>query len=392
MGFAQAFKMAIKSIRSNKARSFLTMLGVIIGVGAVITAVAFAQGSTYSITDSIKGLGSNLISINITGRGSNRQITYAQLQEYADQNSDTISLLAPNVTNSMTLKAGTESVTTTVIGTSEEYEYIKSKHVSAGRFITSFDIDNKLKTAVIGTTVANDLFAGLDPVGQTMKIDGNEFKVVGLLQETDGSQDSGDDDMVIIPVTVAQRISKNGVIRNFTVQAADANQVDLVMTNLKAYLLSVYGDEDLYSVMNQAEILNTLSSITDTLTVVLAGISAISLVVGGIGIMNIMLVSVTERTREIGIRKAIGAKRRSILVQFLIEAVMLTGLGGLFGILIGVSIIHFVIGGFNITTEVYSPFWMILSFSISLGEGILFGIFPAYKAARLNPIESLRFE
>lgn len=392
MGFVQAFKMAIKSIKSNKGRSFLTMLGVIIGVGAVITAVAFAQGSTSSITDSIKGLGSNLININITGRGSNRQITYAQLQEYADKNSDTISLLAPTVTNSMTLKSGTQSVTTTVIGTSEEYEYIKSKHVSAGRFITSFDTDNKLKTVVIGTTVANDLFSGLNPVGQTMKINGNEFKVVGLLQETDGSQDSGADDQVIIPVTVAQRISKNGAIRNFTVQAADANQVDLVMSNLKAYLLSVYGDEDLYSVMNQAEILDTLSSITDTLTVVLAGISAISLVVGGIGIMNIMLVSVTERTREIGIRKAIGAKRRSILVQFLIEAVMLTGLGGLLGILIGVCIIHFVIGGLNITTEVYSPFWMILSFSISLGEGILFGIFPAYKAARLNPIEALRFE
>ena len=392
MGFIQAFKMAMKSIKSNKGRSFLTMLGVIIGVGAVITAVAFAQGSTASITDSIKGLGSNLINISITGRGSNRQITYEQLQEYADQHRDTISLLAPTVTNSMTLKAGTQSVTTTVIGTSEEYEYIKNKHVSSGRFITAFDNDNKLKTAVIGTTVANDLFAGLNPVGETIKINGNEFKVVGLLQETDGSQDSGEDDQVIIPVTVAQRINRNGVIRNFTVQAADANQVELVMSNIKAYLFSVYGDESLYNVMNQAVILDTLNSITDTLTVVLAGISAISLVVGGIGIMNIMLVSVTERTREIGIRKAIGAKRRSILVQFLIEAVMLTGLGGLLGILVGVCIIHFVIGGLNITAEVYSPFWMILSFSISLGEGILFGIFPAYKAARLNPIEALRFE
>lgn len=392
MGFFQAFKMAIKSIRSNKGRAFLTMLGVIIGVGAVITAVAFAQGSTASITDSIKGLGSNLINISITGRGSNRQITYAQLQKYADENSDTISLLAPTVTNNMTLKAGTLSRTVTVIGTSEEYQYIKNKYVSAGRYITSFDTDNKLKTAVIGTTVANALFAGLDPVGQTMKIDGQEFTVVGLLQETDSSQDSGADDQVVIPVTVAQRISKNGTIRNFTVQAADANQVEQVMNNLKVYLTSVYGDEDLFSVMNQAMILDTLNSITDTLTVVLAGISAISLVVGGIGIMNIMLVSVTERTREIGIRKAIGAKRRSILVQFLIEAVMLTGLGGLLGILSGVCIIHFIIGGFNITTEVYSPFWMILAFSISLGEGILFGIFPAYKAASLNPIEALRFE
>ncbi len=392
MGFYQAFKMAIKSIVGNKGRSFLTMLGVIIGVGSVITAVAFAQGSTASITDSIKGLGSNLITITITGRGSNRQITYAQLQEYADENSDTISMLAPTVTNSMTLKAGTLSRTTSVIGTSEEYEYIKSKHVSAGRFITSFDTDYKLKTAVIGTAVANDIFKGEEPVGQTMKINGEEFKVVGLLQETDGSQDSGADDQVIIPVTVAQRLSKNGTIRNFTVQAADANNVDLVMDNLTTYLTSVYGDEDLFKVMNQAEILDTLNTITDTLMIVLGGIAAISLVVGGIGIMNIMLVSVTERTREIGIRKAIGAKRKSIMTQFLIEAIMITGIGGVVGILMGVSCIHFIIGGFGITTEVYSPFWMILSFGISLGVGIIFGLFPAYKAARLNPIDALRFE
>ncbi len=384
--------MAIKSIVGNKGRSFLTMLGVIIGVGSVITAVAFAQGSTASITDSIKGLGSNLITITITGRGSNRQITYDQLQEYADKNSDTISLLAPTVTSSMTLKAGTLSRTTSVIGTSEEYEYIKSKHVSAGRFITSFDTDNKLKTAVIGTAVANDIFAGEDPVGQTMKINGEIFKVVGLLQETDGSQDSGDDDQVIIPVTVAQRLSRNGTIRNFTVQAVDANNVELVMDNLTTYLTSVYGDEDLFSVMNQAEILDTLNTITDTLMIVLGGIAAISLVVGGIGIMNIMLVSVTERTREIGIRKAIGAKKKSIMIQFLIEAVMITGIGGIVGILMGVGCIHFIIGGFEITTEVYSSFWMLLSFGISLGVGVIFGLFPAYKAARLNPIDALRFE
>ena len=392
MGFFQAFKMAIKSIVGNKVRSFLTMLGVIIGVGSVITAVAFAQGSTASITNSIKGLGSNLISISITGRGSNRQITYAQLQKYADKNSNLISMIAPTVTNSMTVKEGTKSRTTSVIGTSEEYEFVKTKHVSKGRFITSFDTDNKLKTAVIGTAVANDIFKGVDPVGQSMKINGEVFKVVGLLQETDGSQDSSDDDQVIIPVTVAQRLGRSGTIRNFTVQAADANQVDAVVSNLTAYLTSVYGSEDLFKVRNQAQILDTLNSVTNTLMIVLGGIAAISLVVGGIGIMNIMLVSVTERTREIGIRKAIGAKRKNIMIQFLIEAIMITGIGGLTGILIGIACIHFIIGGFKITTEVYSPFWMILSFCISLGVGVLFGLFPAYKAARLNPIDALRFE
>lgn len=392
MGFYQAFRMAMKSIASNKVRSFLTMLGVIIGVGSVITAVAFAEGSTKSITDSIQGLGSNLINISITGRGSNRNITYAELQTYAAENSEDISMIAPTVSNSMTLKAGTKSRTSTVIGTSEEYEYIKSRHVQSGRFISSFDNDYKLKTAVIGSAVANDLFEGTNPIGQKIKINGEIFKVVGLLQEVAGGQDSSDDDQVIIPVTVAQRLSKYGIIRNFSVQAVDANQVDKVMENLTAYLTKIYGDSDSFRVFNQAQILDTLNTVTDTLMIVLGGIAAISLVVGGIGIMNIMLVSVTERTREIGIRKAIGAKRKNIMVQFMIEAVMLTGIGGIVGILIGISCIHFVIGGLKITTPVYSPFWMILSFGISLIVGVIFGMFPAYKAARLNPIDALRFE
>lgn len=392
MGFFQAYKMALKSIASNKVRAFLTMLGVIIGVGSVITAVAFAQGSTKSITDSIEGLGSNLITIVITGRNSNRNITYDELKTFADENSNDISMLAPTVSGSMTLKAGTKSRNSSVIGTSEEYEYIRSRHVQSGRFILSFDNDYKLKTAVIGTAVANDLFAGQDPVGQTMKINGQIFKVVGVLQQIDGGQDSSNDDQVIIPVTVAQRLSRNARISNFTVQAANANSVQIAMAKLNMYLAGIYGSTDAFTVTNQAQMLSTLNSITDTLMVVLGGIAAISLIVGGIGIMNIMLVSVTERTREIGIRKAIGAKRKNILIQFLIEAIMITGIGGAVGILIGLFCIRFIIGGFHITTPVYSPFWMMLSFGISLGVGVIFGMFPAYKAARLNPIEALRFE
>lgn len=392
MGFFQAFKMALKSIASNKVRAFLTMLGVIIGVGSVITAVAFAQGSTKSITDSIEGLGSNIITINIMGRGSNRNITYNELKTFSDENSSEISMIAPIINGSMTLKAGTKSRSTTVIGTNEDYEYIKSRHVQAGRFILSFDNDYKLKTAVIGSAVANDLFEGQNPIGQQLKINGQIFKVVGLLQEIDGGQDSSDDDQVIIPVTVAQRLSRNSRISNFTVQAADASTVDPAMAKLTAYLSEKFGSSDAFSVRNQAQMLSTLNSITDTLMIVLGGIAAISLIVGGIGIMNIMLVSVTERTREIGIRKAIGAKRKNIMIQFLIEAIMITGIGGVIGILTGLFCIRFIIGGFNITTPVYSPFWMMLSFGISLGVGIIFGLFPAYKAARLNPIEALRFE
>ncbi len=392
MGFLQAYKMALKSIAGNKVRSFLTMLGVIIGVGSVITAVAFAQGSTKSITDSIEGLGSNLISINISGRNSNRNITYDEIKTFADENSNNISMIAPIVNGSMTLKAGTKSRNSTVIGTSEEYEYIRSRHVQSGRFILSFDNDYKLKTAVIGTAVANDLFEGQNPVGQTLKINGQVFKVVGVLQQIDGGQDSSSDDQVIIPVTVAQRLGKNSRISNFTVQAADAASVEIAMAKLNVYLTGIYGSTDAFTVTNQAQMLSTLNSITDTLMVVLGGIAAISLIVGGIGIMNIMLVSVTERTREIGIRKAIGAKRKNIMIQFLIEAVIITGIGGALGILIGLFCIRFIIGGFKITTPVYSPFWMMLSFGISLGVGVIFGMFPAYKAARLNPIDALRFE
>jgi putative ABC transport system permease protein len=301
-------------------------------------------------------------------------------------------MIAPVVTNSMTLKAGTTSRTSSVIGTSEEYEYVKSRHVSSGRFILSFDNDYKLKTAVIGTAVANDLFEGVNPIGQNMKINGEIFKVVGLLQETAGGQDSSDDDQVIIPVTVAQRLGRNANIRNFSVQAADASKVDSVMANLTTYLTKIYGDTTSFRVFNQAQILSILNSTTDTLMIVLGGIAAISLLVGGIGIMNMMLVSVTERTREIGIRKAIGAKRKNIMVQFLIEAIMITGIGGAIGILLGLSCIRIIIGGFKITTPVYSVFWMMLSFGISLVVGIIFGMFPAYKAARLNPIDALKFE
>lgn len=398
MGLIQAYKMAIKSIVGNKVRSFLTMLGVIIGVSSVIAAVAFAQGSTASITDSIKGMGSNTISINITGRGSNRNVSYEQLQEFADKYSDDISALAPLVNSSMTVKVGTKTRTTQVNGTSPEYEIIRSMGVQSGRYLLSFDLDYKQKVAVIGTAVANDVFAGKNPIGQNIKINGQMFKVVGLLQEKEGGQDSTSDDQVIIPVTVAQRLGRASEIRNFTVQTTTPEIVDSVVSKLNEFLYNIFKNENLYQVRNAAQILDMLDSITGALMAVLGGIAAISLVVGGIGIMNIMLVSVTERTREIGIRKAIGAKRRSILVQFLIEAVMVTGIGGILGVLAGVGIIKFVIGNLSKISSslniqpVYSVQWMIISFGISLATGVIFGLFPAYKAARLNPIQALRHE
>jgi len=392
MGFMQAYKMAIKSIRSNKVRSFLTMLGVIIGVSSVIAAVAFAQGSTKSITDTIESMGTNLIQVNTTGRNSNRNVTYEQIKEFAEKNSADISAVAPQSNTAATVKYLTRSRETTILGTSPDYSTIRSVKAQRGRFLVQTDLDNLQKAAVVGTAVVNDIFEGRNPLGEKIKINGQIFTVVGVLEEKDGGQDDGADDTIIVPVNVAQRLFKSGTIRNFAIQATNPEAVERAMTKLNEFLTKTYKSTDAFRVFNQAEMLQNLDSMTGTMTAVLAGIAAISLIVGGIGIMNIMLVSVTERTREIGIRKAIGAKRKNILVQFLIEAIIVTGIGGLLGVLIGLSIIRFVIGGFDLVPEVYSVTWILLSFGISLIVGVVFGLFPAYKAASLNPIEALRSE
>lgn len=392
MRFMQAFKMALKSIQSNKFRSFLTMLGVIIGVSSVIAAVAFAQGSTKSITDSIQGLGTNLIQISITGRNSNINLTYDDLTNFADNNGGEISAIAPTVSGSVTVKVGAKTRSTSLVGSTADIALVKSMSVQEGRFLLDFDNEYLQKVAIIGTAVVNDVFNGSNPVGQNIKINGQVFKVVGVLSQKDGGQDQGDDDQVIIPLSTAQKLMQTSIIKNFAIQASSADVVNDVMDKLTTFLTSKYKNTNAFRVFNQAQMLSTLSTVTGSMMLILGGIAAISLIVGGIGIMNIMLVSVTERTREIGIRKAIGAKKKSILVQFLIEALMVTGIGGLIGVLIGISIIHFVIGGFKIEPEVYSMQWIIVSFGISLVVGVVFGMFPAYKAANLNPIEALRFE
>lgn len=392
MNFLQAYKMAIKSIMGGKVRSFLTMLGVIIGVASVITAVAFAQGSTENVMSSIKGLGTNLVQIMITGRNSNRNVTYKDLQQFAVENDDLVKSLAPTTNGSATVKAVNKSRSTSVIGTSPEYEDIRNVHVQSGRFLMQVDIEDMQKVALVGTAVMKDIFQGNDPVGQKIKINGQIFTVVGLLNERANSQDQSDDDQIIIPVNVAQRLLRSAVIRNFAIEATSPEAVNPLMEKLNDFLLTIYRDTSTFRVFNQAQMLETLGNITGTMMAILAGIAAISLIVGGIGIMNIMLVSVTERTREIGIRKAIGAKKRDILVQFLIEALMVTGIGGIIGILIGLVLIKVVIGMIVKMPVVYSVFWMILSFGISLFVGVVFGMFPAYKAANLSPIEALRFE
>ncbi|MDR1439311.1 MAG: ABC transporter permease [Clostridiales bacterium] len=388
MNFTQALKMAIKCIRTNKARSFLTMLGVIIGVGSVISAVAYAQGSTKSMTDMIRELGTNTLTVTIFNRGSNRNVGYSDLVQFGDANPEYFEMLAPTVSANVTAKNEGENRSTPLIGTSPEYKDINNIDIGYGRFLLDLDVKLRNNVAVVGSTVANELYGGENPVGGYIKINGYRFRIVGLLAETQSGRAGSSDDRIIIPVSVAQRLSRSESITNFTILVSESAAVSDAISLLSGYLTAALRDSNQFRIMNPEEILTTLDELTQTQMLMLGGIASISLLVGGIGIMNIMLVSVTERTREIGIRKAIGAKRRSVMLQFLIEAVILTGIGGLIGVAAAFAAIRFVIG--TIVPPVYSLSWTGVSFGISLATGVLFGIFPAWKASSLNPIDALR--
>jgi len=389
MGVWQIIKLAIAGIKANKMRSFLTMLGVIIGVAAVIVLVSIGEGATKSVTDRIEGMGSNLISVTIRGNESSAALTYEEVQKWKERAG--IRGLAPTINGSVSVKYGSNKYDTSLEGVNEEYEEVRNHKVQAGRFILPMDVSLRQKVVLLGTEVAAELFGGMNPVGETVKLNGTNFKVVGLLEEKGSESMGSNDDKVLIPLTTAERLLNSKGIRSVYVQAESPEMVDPVVTQIDNILFRKTNDAESYRVFNQAEMLSTVSEVTGTLTAMLGGIAAISLLVGGIGIMNIMLVSVTERTREIGIRKAIGAKRKDILRQFLIEALVVSSSGGIIGIILG-------IGGANILGSVLSMETVVsfkimaLAFGFSLFIGMVFGMYPANKAAKLNPIEALRFE
>ncbi len=389
MSFFLNFKMAIKSIVNNKLRTFLTMLGIIIGVAAVITAVGFAEGSTQSITSDIEsGTQTNLLTIRMMGRISSN-VEYEDIAEELDLFNG-IDAYAPAVTGSTYIKnSSNTSISTSYVGTDNNYATVQDRSISEGRFLTSFDIDGSLNVAVIGTYVADELFPEGDAVGSYITLNGKKFKVVGILNQIGEGDESSEDNTIIIPYTVAQRLGRAGKISTIYVHTTESDNVEDVTTRLEALLYGLYENEDYYSVTSKEAMLETLSSVTDTLSIVLGGIAAISLLVGGIGVMNIMVVSVTERTREIGIRKAIGARRSHILTQFLIEGLLLTCIGGIIGIAVGCLAIT-IIGKLGLVPAVYSVEWITISFVVSIGIGLIFSLFPAYKAAKLEPINALR--
>lgn len=391
MNFVQAFKMAMKSILSNKLRSLLTMLGIIIGVTAVISLVALGQGATKSVTEQVESLGTNLLTVNIVGRGSTNTLKASEAVAIAED-VDGIKYMAPASTQNTTVKVGTNSVTVSVVGTNADYAPVRDYQVASGRFLAQIDLDVYQKVAVIGSSTATDLFGFADPLGEFILIQGTRYKVVGVLAEKGSSTTGSNDEVVMIPQTSAERLFKSTGVRTIYVQADTTEQIDAVVAGLEAALSDHFrGNTDSYRVFNQSDALSALTSVSDTLTLALAGIAGISLLVGGIGIMNIMLVSVTERTREIGIRKAIGAKKRDILIQFLIESMVLSGLGGVLGIGIGVGAAQGASAAFDMDI-VFSGDIIMIAFFFSVIIGVVFGMFPANKAAKLKPIDALRFE
>lgn len=389
--------MALQSIWSAKIRSFLTMLGIIIGVGAVIILVNMVTAATLNMRTQLESMGTNLISVSISrgGWGMTRSISVSEIEKIAEDNPESIGCITPLVNSMGVVKYGDSNMTTSIVGANENYETIRNRTAQSGRFITESDVENRASVVLIGEYVRQELFGAQNPVGQQIKINNEVFTVIGLLnRKSSNASQGGDDDMIIMPYSRATRLIRNANINSFAVSATDSDHMTDATNAIEAVLYKKFKSDDYYTVTNQADQISTIDDALGSMTLLMAGIAGISLIVGGIGIMNIMLVTVTERTREIGIRKAIGAKTGTILVQFLIESAVVSCLGGIAGIVLGIVGSHFLCTAMGMPTVPISQQTTVIlgSFLFSAVIGIFFGLYPARKAARLNPIEALRFE
>ncbi|MGI6605170.1 MAG: FtsX-like permease family protein [Firmicutes bacterium] len=390
MEFITAVSLAWQGIVNNKLRSLLTMLGVIIGVASVISLVAIGTGTNKQVTERIQSLGSNLLTVQVRGRGSDTSLRYVELADLKEL--EHVSAVAPALTGTATVKYGSVTHDTLVEATNTDYSTARNLAVASGRFLSDLDVTFHHKVAVLGTEVVENLFGSLNSVvGQRILIDGIEFTVVGVLESKGGGGGMSQDDRVIIPLTSANLVLGGQNIRTLYVQADASDTVKKVEEGLNDWLLKRFRDEDSFSVFNQADMLETVNEVTKILSLMLGGIAGISLLVGGIGIMNIMLVSVTERTREIGIRKALGARRRDILNQFLVESMVLSGSGGIIGIGVGVGLSLVLERLLQMPTSV-SLLPVLIAFGSAVMIGVFFGIYPARRAAELNPIQALQYE
>lgn len=388
--FLTTLKVGLRSILSNKLRSALTILGVAIGVAAVIAIVAVGQGGQKQVTSQIESLGTYLLTVTIRGRGADRTISLDELTQLTDGINGVAGVSAV-ATGSGTVKYGTKTYDCTVLGVDDEYATVRDLQVQSGRFISKLDVNMRQKVILLGQNVVTELFGFSNPINAEVKLNGQTFLVIGVLPSRGGGLGGSEDDQVLIPVTTAERLMGRRGISTFYVKGQDKQAVAEISSALSNRLYTRFRDDQAYRIIDQTQMLETATNITQTLTLMLSGIAFISLVVGGIGIMNIMLVSVVERTREIGLRKAIGATRRDIMRQFLYESVVLSCIGGVVGIIAGSLIGRGISSAIGIPS-VFPWTGAAIALGLSLAVGIGFGLYPASRAAKLEPIEALRTE
>jgi len=414
MLFSENFKIAIRALRANKMRSLLTMLGIVIGVATVVALLSIGKGATASITSSIQSNGSNLLTVSpgkqqsgaAAAGGGSQQASYLYYSDYQllqRSLEDNIAAIVPSYQSSYLVKYGDESFNVNVTGVTKDYQETNSYEVANGRFISDGDNKSESLVAVLGSQTAEDLFGGLNPVGKTISVKGVKFEVVGVLESKGSSGFGSSDDAVFIPLDAGynklfgstamyndKRIVNSISVSVTTTEAMDTVSAQITFLIRRAHKLTSSDELD-FNVLSQSDLLSTLTTVTQTLTVFLGAIAGISLLVGGIGIMNIMLVSVTERTKEIGLRKAVGATKNQILTQFLIETVTLSLLGGIIGILFGIGLAALVtLSGALTAVITYDS--ILLAFTFALAIGVFFGLYPAYRAANLHPMVALRYE
>jgi len=406
----QNFLTALRGLMANKLRAALTILGIVIGVAAVVALMAIGNGATSSITDKIEGNGSNLLNIQ-AGRSqrpspgtamAQTYLTFKDYQALTKTLTDTAGI-APAYQSSYTITQGTTSATTAVIGVTEDYTAVHTYTVDIGRSISANDRTKLSNVAVIGATTAETFFPGGSALGQIIKINNSPYTVIGVLASKGSTGFDNQDDIILIPLETGyaklfgSNAMRNGekIVSAIAISASTAETVDSVSTQITFVLRHQHklasDDDDDFRISNQAELLSTLTSVTTTLTTFLGAIAALSLLVGGIGIMNITLVSVSERTREIGLRKAVGARKNHILFQFLVETMTMSISGGIIGILLGV-LIAWVVTALGLITASVTLSSVLLSFFFSMAIGLFFGIYPAFRAANLHPMEALRSE
>jgi putative ABC transport system permease protein len=396
-------KVAFKSLRANKLRSVLAMLGIIIGVAAVIAMLAIGTGAKQQVLDRLSAMGTNLLFVRPSPRGTAGVISGTQLNLTEDdartilQKVDHVHALSPVVGRNYQVKYLDQNTNTQVQGTTPTYLAIRDFQIDSGKMFTDFDVDRWNRVAVLGSVTASNLFGFSDAVGQTIKINGINFTVVGVLQSKGDQGWSNPDDQVIVPYTVDMHILMGvDFLREIDVQCDQGSDLDAVQSDIYSLMRQRHriqmGMPDDIMIMNQGEFIAAFSATATTFTILLATVGGISLLVGGIGIMNIMLVTVTERTREIGIRKAIGAREFDILSQFLIEAMLMSGVGGLTGVGLGIGtswLVGYFVPSFP---TVVRPYSIVMALAFSAAVGIFFGFYPATRAAKLDPIEALRYE